>query len=270
MHPTFALETIERSLRQLYELVFGDKYGSNWLEELIGAEKVAQLAEKRRVEVERRGKRGAAVVSSRLVDYTEFHQLTGIAAKRWTELSPALGAKKEFLPLLDRFEQLRNTVAHNRPLLSFEKELLSGIAGEIRNRVTIYMSNEPIGNEFWPRIEIVTDNFGHSVDGADTVRTENPSVSTGKTLRVGDTVTFDCRATDPQGRPISWRLYALPGGEVASSTGDVVQLIWNVQEASVGQQTYAQIWMKSDRTHHRWSNGSDGLTLFLYQVLPPE
>jgi len=35
------------------------------------------------------------------------------------------------LPLLRRFEALRNTVAHSRPVLPFEADLLSGIAGEI-------------------------------------------------------------------------------------------------------------------------------------------
>lgn len=268
MHPTLALETIERSLRQLYDLIFTARYGSSWLSDFIGGEKIAILEEKRQIEADRREKRGVAAVSSRLVDYTEFHQLTDIASKRWDDLSPALGAKREFLPLLDRFGQLRNTVAHNRPLLAFEEDLLSGIAGEIRNKVTIFMSSQPIGNEFWARIEAISDNFGHTVDGLATVQISNPHVLTGKTLRVGDTVTFECRATDPKGRSILWSLSTYPGGEICSATGEAVQLNWTVEEASVGQQTSAQIRMKSDSASHRWPEGNDGLTLFYYQVLP--
>lgn len=268
MHPTLALETIERSLRQLYELVFTAKHGSNWLADFIGSEKIGSLEEKRQIEADRREKRGVAAVSCRLVDYTEFHQLTDIASKRWADLSPALGAKREFLPLLDRFDQLRNTVAHNRPLLAFEEDLLSGIAGEIRNKVTIFMSSQPIGNEFWARIEAVSDNFGHTVDGLATVQISNPHVSTGKTLRVGDTVTFECHATDPKGSPILWTLSTLPGGQICSATGESVQLKWIVEDANVGQQTSAHIGMKSDSANHRWSEGVDGLTLFYYQVLP--
>lgn len=270
MHPTLALETIERSLRQLYEVVFGGMYGSDWLEQLISGDKVAALAVRQQAEVDTRAKRGAATVSTRLVDYTEFYQLTGIAEKHWSDVSPALGAKKEFLPLLARFEDLRNTVAHNRPLLPFEADLLSGIAGEIRNRVTIFMSSRPIGNEFWARVETISDNFGHVVDGVATVQSENPGVQTGKTLRVGDTVSFECRATDPKGRPISWSLTTLPGGEVCADTGEFVQMTWTVDEANVGQQTSVHIGMKSDSANHRWSNGLDGLALFYYQVLPTE
>lgn len=66
-------------------------------------------------------------------------------------METALGPKVETLPLLARFEQLRNSVAHSRGILAFEEALLSGIAGQIRNQVTIFMSIQDPSGDYYPR-----------------------------------------------------------------------------------------------------------------------
>lgn len=272
--PTLALTTTERALRQLYAQVFGELHGSEWLTKLLGEAQVARLVEKREVEAKRREQRGVAETPKALVEYTEFHQLESIAEKNWQHLAPALGEKKDTLALIRRFGQLRNSVAHSRELLPFEEDLLSGIAGEIRNRVTLYMSKTTETNDYWARIESVTDSYGNSVDGLDTTRTSNPGCLTGQTLRVGEVVTFDCRATDPKGRKITWEMGFLPSDasdyEREAIEGDDVRLTWEVQPHHVSSQSSVHIRMTSDSPSHRWQEGVDGMALFFYTVLPAE
>lgn len=269
---TLALETIERSLRQLIEHVFRHQFGAAWLERITTSTTIEKWTEKRAVEERRRTTRGLVAAPASLLDYSEFYELISICDRNWTNLSVALGEKRDTLALLRRFDQLRNTVAHSRPLVPFEEDLLSGIAGEIRNRVTIYMSAQPSSNEFWARIESVTDSFGNVIDGLSTVDTSNPVCATGITLRVGDIVTFRCNATDPEGREISWNLfttpndYGVPGPD--TQTGDSVEMKWEVLPGQIGARTLCMLQMHSDNTSHRWDGRYDGLAMFSYTVLP--
>ena len=112
--------------------------------------------------------------------------------------------------LLKRLDDLRNTIAHGRALVPFEVELASGIAGDVRNRVTLYMTLQDPGGDHFPRIESVTDEFGNVLDGSLTLKTSNPLCQTGVTLRVDDRVRFVCRGTDPQGRDLRWTLRTHP------------------------------------------------------------
>ncbi|SHN26851.1 Swt1 family HEPN domain-containing protein [Actinacidiphila paucisporea] len=140
MDPSEALASCERALRELLTVSLRDKFGDNWLQEVFTPEDLARLREKQEVETKRRTKRGAAAVSASLITYAEFTQLTRLVDRHWDSLNRALGVKKEITVLLDRIEALRNAVAHSRELLPFEQELMSAIAGEIRNRVTIHIA----------------------------------------------------------------------------------------------------------------------------------
>jgi hypothetical protein len=276
LEPAIALETIERSLRQLYSQVFETKHGPGWLTVLWSEQKVASWIEKRAIEHARRGPRGVATVSTSLLDFAEFYDLIAVAEKDqfWIDLQPALGVKRDTLAFLRRFDQLRNTVAHSRQLLPFEADLLSGVAGEIRNKVTIWMSTVPSGNEYWARIESVTDSFGHVVDGLATVQSSNPHVATGKTLHVGDVVEFTCRAVDPKGREITWTMDWLPNDYSLSPgvqlTGDALTLRWTVQPHHASSQSSAIIRMRSASASHRWTEGVDGMALFHYAIVPSD
>ncbi|MGW7103288.1 hypothetical protein [Streptomyces sp. NPDC054838] len=183
MDPSEALTSCERSLRELLTVSLRDKFGANWLQEVFTPEDLARLLAKQEVEVKRRTKRGAAAVSASLITYAEFTQLTRLVDRHWDSLNGALGAKKEITVLLDRIEAVRNAVAHSRELLPCEQELMSAIAGEIRNRVTIHISGQDASGEYFPRVEIVRDSFGHSTETADSVQDQMFSVQTAVTLR---------------------------------------------------------------------------------------
>jgi hypothetical protein len=68
--------------------------------------------------------------------YANFYELLEFVEEHWEPLAAALGKKASIVALLKRFDNLRNTVANNRELVTFEKELYAGIAGQIRKDVS--------------------------------------------------------------------------------------------------------------------------------------
>lgn len=271
LEPSIALATSERALRQLMTMVFTAQHGPGWIRKVARDVDVVKWQEKAEVEAKKRTTRGVARVSSSELDYAELYQLIQLIEKNWALFSPALGDKKITLALLARLDDLRNTVAHSREVLPFESDLLAGIAGEIRNRVTLYMSSQGPAGEYYPRIESVTDSFGNVVDGARALESSNPHLETKQTLDVGDVVTFQCRGTDPQGRDIAWSLTGYPGtSSMDAFTGNDGELRWEVGVQDVSDTSWVQITMKSVDDFHRWPEGRDGFAAFGYRVRPPQ
>ena len=80
---------------------------------------------------------------------------------------------------MDRPEEFRNAPMRSRTLVPFERALAEGMAGEIRNKVTIYRSALDPADRHFPRIEYVRDSFGNTPTGGsptDTFLTVSPSI----------------------------------------------------------------------------------------------
>jgi hypothetical protein len=266
LEPTAALTTCEQALRELYARAYTEAFGPGWLDLVATADRRNAWRAKREVERARRTRAGVAVVPEDELAYAEFWELCEIAEAHWAPLASALGKQKQMLPLLRRFESLRNTVAHSRPVLPFEADLLSGIAGEIRNRVTIHMIGQDPSGEYFARIETVVDSLGHEIlaDASSSAT----GFATDVTLRVGDVVHFTCHATDPHDRPIRWEIATVPGGAGAVAEGADVELAWTVEDRHVSQSAAVVIAMTSDSLHHRIEGKVDGRVIFYYRVLP--
>lgn len=161
-----ALNACETALRELMSHAYASSFGSDWLMQVAGPKKVAAWEERAVEEVRSRGGRGAVGVANAGLAYANFYDLVDFADRHWEPLAPALGAKKEVLALLRRLERLRNAVGHSRPLVAFEEDLVSGIAGQIRNQVTIYMSAQDPAGDIYPRIESVMDSFGRRIESS--------------------------------------------------------------------------------------------------------
>src|SRR6202043_2622408 len=96
----------------------------------------------------------------------------------------------------DRAEHFRNAVMHSRELLPFERDLLSGISGEIRNLVAIHRSSMGPDSKYYPTVESVVDSFGNNLgEGLQVVDTR---------VQTGTTVEFTCRAWDTTSRALTW------------------------------------------------------------------
>ncbi|MFB7323396.1 hypothetical protein [Streptomyces sp. NPDC056190] len=275
MTPSVALASCERSLRDLLTIVLREKFGVDWISHVFEETDVAILRNKQDIEQKRRTKRGVVAVSRNLIEYAEFTQLIRLINKHWDALNGALGAKKEITVLLDRFEALRNTVAHSRELLPFEEELLSAIAGEIRNRVTIHISGQDAAGQYFPRVELVRDSFGNGTETGLESQPQQFSVYTKTTLRPGDVVTFTCRGVDPQNRDLHWA-FQTPDGirysdEIGGATvGEAVEWTWEVTRSHIGAQAPFGVYLTSDGDYHRYGATSyDSLVAFVYEVLPP-
>lgn len=152
VEPSVALVKLERALRRVMQHTYHEHFKDDWLKRISTDEQRACWEARATEEEKKRTKRGAAVTPSSGLEFAHLAELRAILKKEWSPVAPALGAHKEvgtmleraadIEALLKRFDDLRNTVAHSRDLLPFEKDLLSGIAGDIENRVTIYMSSK--------------------------------------------------------------------------------------------------------------------------------
>ncbi|MDX3241727.1 hypothetical protein [Streptomyces sp. ME18-1-4] len=272
MEPPVALASCERSLRDLLTIALRAKFGADWISHVFDADDVTRLRDKQTVEQRRRTRRGVVAVPANLIEYAEFTQLTRLINRHWEALNGALGAKKEITVLLDRFEALRNTVAHSRELLPFEEELFSAIAGEIRNRVTIHISGQDPAGEYFPRIELVRDSFGNSTETAQEVQPQMFALRTPTTLRPGDVVTFTCRGVDPQNRGLEW-IFQTPDGVHHTSDdthGEAVEWTWEVTRSHIHASAAVGVHLVSDADYHRYGAAHyDALVALTYEVLPP-
>lgn len=273
LEPGAALTTCETALRNLMTVAYSSDYGPDWLHRVAG-EKLEQWHARAESEFQARGPKGVIAVPDAGLSYANFFDLLSIADKHWEPLAPALGKKAAAVALLKRLDNLRNTVGHSRPLLPFERDLMSGIAGQIRNQVTIYMSSRDDVGDIYPRIEAISDSFGRRIESA-TAETELAGSATTPPyvlVRPGDEVTFDCTGIDPQGRDLEWTLGSahLPLYPVTTSaSGVLTQLTWTVNDSDVNESKAIEIYLRADGTpYHRWGY-FDHRAYFMFRVRPP-
>lgn len=272
LEPSIALSTCENALRRLMSHVYPSAYGAGWIEKVTTEVQRKAWPERVEAEVNGRGRRGVAETDGLGLTYANMYDLIEIAKKHWDPLSPALNKKAGTLPLLERFEQLRNPTAHSRTLLTFERELLSGIAGQIRNQVTLYMSSRDEVGNYYPRIEAVLDCFGHRLDGQDRPTGEIfDSQNTDTVLRPGDRVQFTATGFDVHDRPLVWTLH-LPRGRqesTESAPGSAAELQWRVEDGDVGETVTVEIFMSAKDSKYQRFNNFDHRAYFTYVVRPP-
>jgi hypothetical protein len=256
MESTEAINLVEVVLRDLVREVLG---GSWTLSRRVDIDK---LEEKRREEI---AKRRGTEVNEDLLAYTEFTQLQQVILDSWDKFSPALGRKKYIDTYFDRLNAFRNPAMHSRPLLEFERDLVNGIVGELRNLVVLYRSTKGPDMEYYPKIEQVTDSFGNNPAAA---------LETGPKLRlkVGDVVKFQCRGWDPQDRDLTWQLRigrtGLDGNVTTEAHGAEVTLTLVITERMVQERLHVEILMMSDGQYHR-GGSYDEFCDFYYSVDPP-
>ncbi|WP_141217212.1 hypothetical protein [Rhodococcus sp. 14-2470-1b] len=269
LEPSTAIATCENALRHLMGHVFLKKYGAGWIEEVTTEKQRQGWPE--RVEAERntRERRGVAETDGPGLTYANMYDLLLIAKKYWSDLSPAL---RDAYSLLERMEKIRNTTAHGRPLVTFERELLSGIAGQIRNQVTLYMSTQDPAGEIYPRIESAVDCFGHRLTGRDGPIGELfEGKVTGAIIHPGDRVQFAMTGFDTHDRPLEWWFTTPSSLRVTSvsNSREEAALEWIVTEGDVGETAVIDIHMRAEGSQYQRYHGFDQRAYFQYVVRPP-
>jgi hypothetical protein len=270
--PGEAIEACETALRQLLQLVVPPLVGEDWLAQQLTPEKLAQLEERRKEEGKKRVLRGVASTPQSLLAYADLFTLRTLTEKNWQHLAPALGKKSETGALLKRLDDLRNAIAHNRPLVPFERDLAAGIAGEIRNRVTIFMStNDPAG-DIYPRIEFAQDNFGNSIDpiGLESAGMGGNS-RTGQVVYERDVLTFTLRGSDPQNRDLEWQIHSnRTEPAVITSDGGTATLRLELSAIHVTEELVVGVFMKATGTPYHRSGTNDHRVFWYYKCRPRE
>jgi hypothetical protein len=253
--PAEAINLVEVVLRDLVRLVLGDA----WMQSR--RVQVDELETKRR---EDQAKRRGTAVNEDLLAYTDFTQLQQIILDDWNKFGPALGSKKYIATYFDRLNGFRNPTMHSRPLRKFERDLVNGIVGELRNLIVMYRSARGPDTAYYPKIELVTDSLGNNKNG-------ELVFSPKARLEVGECITFECRGWDPQDRNLTWQLMidrGRDGNVVAEAQGSEVTLTLVITEEMVREHLLVEISMRSDGRYHR--NGFyDDLVDFYYAVDPP-
>ncbi|KRE29942.1 hypothetical protein [Agromyces sp. Soil535] len=268
LDPTIALSTCETALRELMTYAYERVFGADWLERVTTAKQREAWGVRAEVEQRARVPKGVAQVPNVGLAYANFYDLVAIVERHWEPLAAPLGKKQRMLPLLEQFDSLRNTIGHSRLLLPFEQDLMSGIAGMVRNQVTLYMSKQDEAGDIYPRIESVTDSFGRRIESA-TVEDELAGSVTALdvTLHPGEVVTFSCVGVDPQGRDLEW--FGPTDAHAVGPSGQPTQLQWVVTDGDVSEATDASIYMKtSGAIYHRFGSW-DHRAYFRFRVRPP-
>lgn len=205
------------------------------------------------MEIEKKKQKHSAC-DPRLIYYSDFYDLGALINKNWETFKTAFGEKKEIELFLGILENYRNSNSHGRELLTYQKYLAIGLAGEIRNRITKFRSMQDTGESYFPRIDSIHDNYGNSwIAGGTTVRNV-------RTLREGDKLEFVVSATDPQGGILKFRLLNCEWQQ-----DNHLQLI--LDNKHIGKSRNFYITIISDREYHA-HEGFDDLAGFRYQILP--
>lgn len=263
MEATAAIAVIEIDLRRLVDAVLIRTQGADWRSSHLGIEIRTKL--EKRMEEERK-RRSPAEVSSDLLAYTHLYELRQLIEQQWQDFAKALGEKREFSVLIDKVEDFRNAPAHSRELLPYEKALLEGISGDIRTKVTRYLSEQSTDSMHYPNIESIRDSFGNEPsnlgDG------EAVIVSTHLSLQVGQTVQFEGRAWDPQGRELTWRWGPTFTRLSKPISGNDVTFSWVLTPEDVARDTFLAIELTSSGPYHRYTSYDHRVT-FSYRIDPP-
>lgn len=265
-----AIRLAESDLRWLIKSVLSTRHGSDWLDHLgLSPGRIESAEASRAVSL---GK-SAFESPSEFLEHTQIWDLETVVLRNWEDFKPVFETKRDFEFFMKRLASYRNPSAHSRELLPFQTNLVLGISGEIRNRVTVYRSTMAPDGNYYPRIERITESLGRvwtprEGDGLHHMSGVPPFPR----LEVGQEIEFSCHAWDPQGRELTWSLTraGLGGPKELSATGTSAKLKLTIREFDVGESCAVTISMKSSGKYHRNIDGSDDWVIFRYVVIPPE
>lgn len=183
----------ENILRKIISIVLGINDDTDFG---VTQDRIEKWKEKREIEYK---KYDGIIIENRIIYYSDFYDLETIVSKKWEKLKPILLDKKKFEVFHKEVEKFRNTIAHGRELYSYQQKLLEGIVQDLKTTFILYHNKNMNADDYFIRVLKVTDSLGSIHDTTDLYYQ-----STGKTLRVGDTIEFYIEAYDPKGKQIKY------------------------------------------------------------------
>lgn len=170
--------------------------GENLEEYKVPDERTKKWNEKKEVETK---KNKNICFENRLIYYADFYDLETIISKNWERFQLVFLNKKRFEVFFKEIENYRNSVMHGRSLTKSQNLILEGILLDQKNLKTIYHNKNEMKEDYFIRINRITDNIGNIWD--DKLNSNKPL------LRVGDEYELLIEATDPLDREIIYELF---------------------------------------------------------------
>jgi hypothetical protein len=243
------IKEYENQLRTIISISVGIQDGTDFG---VTEERIEKWIEKREAE---RNKYKQVLLEPRIIYYSDFYDLKNIISKKWELIKPILNDKKRFEIFFDEVEKFRNTEAHGRELLTYQKNLLNGIVNDLKTQLIIYHNKNMNTDDYFIKLLKVSDSLGSSWEYG-----ESAHKFTSKTLRVGDTIEFIIEAFDPKGREIEYELYT-KGFKLKSKENSLQIKITNEM---VGKQSGIDITVETINSEYKNSE----LCEFIYTILP--
>lgn len=248
MDPVEALRSIESRLR----LVISEQLGRQWLDQLANGQ-LGRLQSWRKAEAD---KRGVLVENDSLLDYTMTAELGKLIVNNWNRFSDIFKDENEFKWLMAVVQNVRNTIAHSRPLLPFERDLLSGAAGKVNHMVALHRSKAGTSESYYPLIERLRDNLGN-----DWMAWDGDPSTVGGRLDVGARLLIQGASTPVRGKKLIWQLWREPHGNLYgipdrdpddSLEGESVEFHYEVGPDDVSEKFSLAIALRTSSSYARY------------------
>lgn len=250
------LRKVEEILRNFISSILMEKLGEDWIKKCgVTPERIAQWEERKEIEAKKLKSFGS--LYDRLIYYADFYDLPTIIDKKWEYFKDALCEKKRILMFLNTLAGFRDTDAHGRELLPFQKHLLLGMSGEIISRIVVYRSKYKTADDCFPRIESVVDNYGNKFTTGSL-----EIMSTETILKPGYKLQFLISAVDPKGEKLEYRIM----GETDWQESNSFEI--EISNKHIGRKNLFRIQIRSNREHHAHKDGTDNEIWASYAVLP--
>ena len=259
---TQKLKDTENALRYFIAFILDKQFGAEWPSKCGVSDD--RLSKWKDLQEEERKRQVSGATDERLIYYADFYDLKTILKKHWQYFSSALGDRKTTEVYLTELEKLRNSDAHRRELLQHQKDLILGISGDLRTKISRYLSKQENSDSYYPRIEFAADNLDNSWKLG-----ENAWVKTGKKLRQGDLLEFVVAVFDPLGEKLEYQCTFGAGYPQYSPRWSHENTFkYTVTENDVCKLFFAIISIRSKRKYHALGDRDDNVR-FTYEVMPP-
>lgn len=262
MEVTQVLKDTENALRDFIASEIEGVLGKEWVLKCgVTEERIKQWQERKTAEEKRHF---SGTIEERILYYADFYDLKTILEKNWDKIfSKVFSDKKIMILYLDILNNFRDLEAHRRELLPHQKNLILGIAGEIRSSIIRFRSKKETDDDCFPRIESIRDNIG-------TIWTVGCNESkllyeTNKILHPGDTLDFVITASDPEDLALKFCYRIVPFNETIWQEKNTFSI--KISEKNISKGLVIEFYVQSPRQYHA-ANYGDDYASFVYKVLP--
>lgn len=245
----------ENALKDFIEMILKKNYGEEYISHLgLSEQRISVIEEQREIAAEQYSQE--LHQDYKLIDFINFIDIKTILKKHWeSEFQVVLGKWEEtavFLDILDAFHQ---SDANNRQLITYQKHLILGICGSLRNKLVTFRSWKDHAHGGFAVIESVMDNFGNIWTPS-----HPKKVRSNITLREGDILEFVINAKDAEDRDIEYRVFPEKW-----TTSNVIQV--PLQKRHTGKDVNVHIAIRSESKQHAYPLGYDDRVTFVYDII---